>query len=148
MPPLRRTTKDRDEYITIDVSDINKSLNIITANCKGQRWPFEYQCIRQQYILNISLKFFMKIKPFIVTWKTATEIVNVIKGLKYGNVVLFTFHSEGDGNGNVTKTIDLRWCYTRRFATTIFSAAQLCSIVATLFWIVTTLFQHCNAVLR
>ena len=42
----------------------------------------------------------------------------------------------------------IRWCYTRRFATTIFSAMQRCNIVATLFWIVTTLFQHCNAVLR
>ena len=42
----------------------------------------------------------------------------------------------------------LRWCYTRRFATTIFSATQRWNIVATLFWIVTTLFQRCNAVLR
>ena len=41
----------------------------------------------------------------------------------------------------------LRWCYTRRFATTIFSATQRCNIVATLFRMVTTLFQHCNAVL-
>ena len=41
----------------------------------------------------------------------------------------------------------LRWCYTRRFAKTIFSATQRCNIVATLFRIVTTLFQHCNAVL-
>ena len=31
---------------------------------------------------------------------------------------------------------------------TIFSATQRCDIVATLFWIVTTLFQHCKAVLR
>ena len=30
----------------------------------------------------------------------------------------------------------------------IFSATQRCNIVATLFRIVTTLFQHCNAVLR
>ena len=42
----------------------------------------------------------------------------------------------------------LRWCYTRRFATTIFSATQRCNIVATLFRMVTTLFQHGNAVLR
>ena len=42
----------------------------------------------------------------------------------------------------------LRWCYTRRFATTIFSATQRCSIVATLFRMVRTLFQHCNSVLR
>ena len=41
-----------------------------------------------------------------------------------------------------------RWCYTRWFATTIFSASQRCDIVATLFRMVTTLFQHCNAVLR
>ena len=40
----------------------------------------------------------------------------------------------------------LRWCYTRRFAMTIFSATQRCNIVATLFRIVTTLFQHWNAV--
>ena len=42
----------------------------------------------------------------------------------------------------------LRSCYTRRFATTIFSATQRCSIVATLFRMVRTLFQHCNSVLR
>ena len=34
----------------------------------------------------------------------------------------------------------------RQFATTIFSETQLCNIVETLFRIVTTLFQHCNAV--
>ena len=32
-----------------------------------------------------------------------------------------------------------RWCYTRRFATTIVSATQRCNIVVTLFRIVTTL---------
>ena len=32
----------------------------------------------------------------------------------------------------------LRWCYTRRFATTIFSATKRCNIVATLFG------QHCS----
>ena len=42
----------------------------------------------------------------------------------------------------------LRWCYTRRFATTILSETERCNIVTTLFGIVTTLFQHCNAVLR
>ena len=41
----------------------------------------------------------------------------------------------------------LRWCYTGRFATTIFSATKRCNIVPTLFPMVTTLFQHCNAVL-
>ena len=41
----------------------------------------------------------------------------------------------------------LRRCYTRRFATTVLSATQRCNIVATLFRIVTTLFQRCNAVL-
>ena len=42
----------------------------------------------------------------------------------------------------------LRWCYTRRFATTIFSATQRCFIVAILFRMVATLFQYCNALLR
>ena len=42
----------------------------------------------------------------------------------------------------------IRWCYTRRFATTIFSATQRCNIIATLFRMVPTLFQHCSAVLR
>ena len=37
--------------------------------------------------------------------------------------------------------VALRWWYTRRFATTIFSATQHYNIVA-------TLFQHCYAVLR
>ena len=36
---------------------------------------------------------------------------------------------------------------TGRFATTIFSALQRCNIVATLFRMVTTLLQRCNAVL-
>ena len=42
----------------------------------------------------------------------------------------------------------LRWCYTRRFAKRIFSATQRCNVVATVFRIVTTMFQLCNAVLR
>ena len=42
----------------------------------------------------------------------------------------------------------LRWCYTRRFATRIFSSTQRCNVVATLFRIVTTMFQLCNPVLR
>ena len=37
----------------------------------------------------------------------------------------------------------LRWWYTRRFATTIFSATQHCNIVATLFRMITTLLRHC-----
>ena len=41
----------------------------------------------------------------------------------------------------------LRWCYTRRFTTTIFSAIQRCIIVAPLFRMVAALFQYCNAVL-
>ena len=58
--------------------------------------------------------------------------------------------------------IPLRSCYTRRFATTIFSATRRCTIVATLFLhsavhihdfhtfktSVTTLFQHCIGLLR
>ena len=42
---------------------------------------------------------------------------------------------------------NLKVMYLERLATTIFSATQRCNIVATLFGIVTTLFQHCNAVL-
>ena len=42
----------------------------------------------------------------------------------------------------------LIYCYKRRFATTIFSATQRCNIVATLFRIDTTLFQHCNTANR
>ena len=33
-----------------------------------------------------------------------------------------------------------RWCYTRRFPTTIFSESQRHNIVATLFWMLATLF--------
>ena len=36
----------------------------------------------------------------------------------------------------------------RLFATTIFNATQHYSIVATLLRMVSTLFQHCNALLR
>ena len=35
----------------------------------------------------------------------------------------------------------LRWCYTRRLATTIFSSTKSCNIVATLFRIVPTLLR-------
>ena len=44
--------------------------------------------------------------------------------------------------------ITLWWCYTGRFATTIFSAAQHYNIVVTLFRMIAILFQHCHAVLR
>lgn len=40
----------------------------------------------------------------------------------------------------------LRWYYTGRFARTILSATQPCNIVAILFRIAETLFQHCNNV--
>ena len=46
------------------------------------------------------------------------------------------------------KTENVQSCYTRRFATTIFSATQRCIIVATLFRIAATLFHYCNALLR
>ena len=36
----------------------------------------------------------------------------------------------------------LRWCYTSRFATTIFSPKQRCNIVAILFRMVATLFSN------
>ena len=39
------------------------------------------------------------------------------------------------------KHVNLRWCYTRRFATPIFSAT-LCNIVATLVWMTAILFQQ------
>ena len=45
-----------------------------------------------------------------------------------------------------------RWCYTGRFATTIYSATHAALITVQhccdIFRMVTTLFQHCNAVLR
>ena len=46
------------------------------------------------------------------------------------------------------ETTILRWCYTERFVTTIFSATQHYNIVATLFRTAAILFQHCNTVLR
>ena len=42
----------------------------------------------------------------------------------------------------------LKCVYMRRFAITIFRATQRCNIVTTLFGIVTTLFQHCKALLH
>ena len=38
----------------------------------------------------------------------------------------------------------VKWCYARRFAKTTFTATQRCNIVSNS----TTMFQHCNAVLR
>ena len=48
------------------------------------------------------------------------------------------------GNSVIGKILrsQLSCCYTRRFAKTIFSATQSCSIVATLFRTITTLFQR------
>ena len=48
---------------------------------------------------------------------------------------------------HVQHSLQKGWCYKTRFATTTFIATQHCNIVATLFRMVTTLFQHCNAVL-
>ena len=72
----------------------------------------------------------------------------------------FRFHGKNLLDSGIL--IPLRWCYTRRFATTSFSATQRCNIVATLCLhsavhihdfhtfktSVTTLFQHCKALLR
>ena len=41
-----------------------------------------------------------------------------------------------------------RWCSTGRFATTIFNPTHHFNIIATLFRMVATLFQHCYSVLR
>ena len=54
-----------------------------------------------------------------------------------------------DTNGDFgTISVKVMFSYTRRFATTTFSAAQRCNIVSTLFRMFAILFQHCNAVLR
>ena len=54
-----------------------------------------------------------------------------------------------DTNGDFgTISVKVMFSYTRRFATTTFSAAQRCNIVATLSRMVAILFQHCNAVLH
>ena len=42
----------------------------------------------------------------------------------------------------------LRWCYTRRFATTIFSATQRCNVGTTLLPFETMSQQYCKPVLR
>ena len=42
----------------------------------------------------------------------------------------------------------LRWCYTRRFATTILSATQRCNVRTTLHPFDAMYQQYCNAVLR
>ena len=57
-------------------------------------------------------------------------------------------HSIGQKFVRCLVNVALRWCYTRRFATTIFSATQHYNIVATLLRMVATLFQHCYAMLR
>ena len=61
-----------------------------------------------------------------------------------GTVCLFNIKAKGWAliRGNSVIGSQLSWCYTRRFTKTIFSATQSCSIVATLFRIITTLFQR------
>ena len=87
---------------------------------------------------NISFILFSYINLFFVNCFMCNKVV-----------VVDCLHSWVLVFGQMFKQIvSSRWCYTRRFAMTIFSATQCCDIVATLFWIVTTLFQHCKAVLR
>ena len=64
------------------------------------------------------------------------------------NKCMVTFYFVSIIYWNDTSWMALRSCYTRRLATTIFNAIQHFNIVATLFRMVTTLFQHFNAVLR
>ena len=54
-----------------------------------------------------------------------------------------------DTNGDFGPiSVKVMFSYTRRIATTTFSAAQICNIVATLFRMFAILFHHCNAVLH
>ena len=80
------------------------------------------------------------------------NIVNIwqIKRVEIGAMKFQTLriHFLGDVFAAVSFVVAYRRCYTRRFVTTIFSVTQRCNIVARLFRMVTTLFQHCNAVLR
>ena len=66
--------------------------------------------------------------------------------------VLSSFASLATRNRELPRSLKivgtLRCCYTERFAATIFSATPRCNIVATLFRLVATFFQYCNAVLR
>ena len=87
----------------------------------------------------------------MLNWVNFLEKKEIKKCVREYKVRSGKRHHNAVFNRQDTRTIYptlVRWCHTRRSATTIFSATQHCNIVATLFWMVTTLFQHCNAVLR
>ena len=97
-------------------------------------------------LMNIRKRF--KIIPLLSCFVAATEIqlspyhnicANVLeKSTSFIDKFCLAWKKNEFGKG----------CYTHRFATTIFSATQRYNIVAALFRMATTLFQHCNNVLR
>ena len=87
----------------------------------------------------------------MLNWVNFLEKKEIKKCVREYKVRSGKRHHNAAFNRQDTRTIYptlVRWCHTRRSATTIFSATQHCNIVATFFWMVTTLFHHCNAVLR
>ena len=68
-----------------------------------------------------------------------TLVLGTTKGFSFQIINSLIEPWEG---GYAWPALTVRWCYTRRFATTIFSATQCCNIVSNSYNIVPTL-QHC-----
>ena len=88
----------------------------------------------------ITHRWFSLFLKVVLAWKREKTKLARIVGRNEPSCIPIVHHAPTFVYFNDTFR-ELRWWYTGRFATTIFSPTQRCSIVA-------TLFQHCNAVLR
>ena len=84
-------------------------------------------------VLTVLLSKFLRTSLILSRVKKYGGLLQATQNYKFGLLRVFCME-------NI-----LRWCYTRGFATTTFSATQPCNVVATLFRIGTTLFHLCNA---
>ena len=132
----------------------NTNRRSVKLSCYQKIWneQFSHAVLKNLWkLMNIRKRF--KIIPLLSCFIAATEIQLSPYHNIYANVL--------EKSTSFIDKFCLAWkknvfrqteqfgkgCYTHRFATTIFSAIQRCNIVAALFRMVTTLFQHCNAVL-
>ena len=136
-----------DNYYLNCCSNTNR--RSVKLSCYQKIWNEQFSTAVSKNLwklMNIRKRF--KIIPLLSCFIAATEIqlrpyhniyANVLeKSTSFIDKFCLAWKKNEFGKG----------CYTHRFATTIFSATQRYNIVAALFRMATTLFQHCNNVLR
>ena len=136
-----------DNYYLNCCSNTNR--RSVKLSCYQKIWNEQFSTAVSKNLwklMNIRKRF--KIIPSLSCFIAATEIQLSPYHNIYANVL--------EKSTSFIDKFCLAWkknefgkgCYTHRFATTIFSATQRYNIVAALFRMATTLFQHCNNVLR